>query len=50
MKRVGIPSKIAEAACFWTACPARVTILDDPKFKHLAQNKSHSSKKIMPLK
>jgi len=30
MKRAGIPSKIAEAACFWT-----VTILDDPKFKHL---------------
>ncbi len=43
MKRAGIPSKIAQAACFRTACPglpvgparARVRILDDPKFKNL---------------
>jgi len=30
MKRAGIPSKTAEAACLWT-----VTILDDPKFRYL---------------
>ena len=30
MKRAGIPSKTAEAACLWT-----VTILDDPKFSDL---------------
>ena len=30
MKKAGIPSKMAEQACFWT-----VTILDDPKYKHL---------------
>lgn len=30
MKKAGIPSKTAEQACLWT-----VTILDDPKFKHL---------------
>ena len=35
MKRAVIPSKNAEAACFWTACPTRVTILDDPKYKDL---------------
>ena len=28
MKRAGIPSKMAEQACFWT-----VTILDDAKYK-----------------
>ena len=35
MKRVGISSKTAEQSCLWTACPARVTILDDPKYKNL---------------
>lgn len=48
MKRAGIPSKTAEAACLWT-----VTILDDPKFKEInfaePQSVNHVPRLVTPV-